>query len=106
VNRGEIWWAELAPPGGRRPVLLLSRSEAYERLSSVVVAPLTTSLRRSQSIVIVTPEDDGVARESAVSIDNIQAVSVGSLKYMITTLSRERMAEVEAAIHFALAPES
>ena len=29
MERGEIWWADLPPPSGRRPVLLLSRNEAY-----------------------------------------------------------------------------
>ena len=38
-----------------------------------------------------------------MSIDNIQAVPVARLLDLVTTLSDERMAEVEAAIHFALA---
>ncbi len=29
MKRGDIWWAELAPSAGKRPVLLLSRNEAY-----------------------------------------------------------------------------
>ena len=29
MKRGEIWWADLPPPVGRRPVLLLSRDRAY-----------------------------------------------------------------------------
>jgi mRNA-degrading endonuclease toxin of MazEF toxin-antitoxin module len=28
MKRGEIWWAELELPAGRRPVLLSSRDEA------------------------------------------------------------------------------
>ncbi len=45
MKRGEIWWAELAPPAGRRPVLLLSRNEAYAVRELVMVAPLTTRIR-------------------------------------------------------------
>ena len=29
MMRGEVWWANLPPPIGRRPVLLLSRNRAY-----------------------------------------------------------------------------
>ena len=27
MKQGEIWWAELPKPAGRRPVILLSRDE-------------------------------------------------------------------------------
>jgi mRNA-degrading endonuclease toxin of MazEF toxin-antitoxin module len=29
MKRGEVWWANLAKPVGRRPVVLLSRNAAY-----------------------------------------------------------------------------
>lgn len=29
MRRGEVWWADLPAPVGRRPVLLLSRDRAY-----------------------------------------------------------------------------
>ena len=35
-----IWWAELPKPAGRRPMLLLSRDDAYAVLSDVVAAAL------------------------------------------------------------------
>ncbi|MFC1989823.1 type II toxin-antitoxin system PemK/MazF family toxin [Chloroflexota bacterium] len=40
MRRGEIWWAELEPPVGERPVVLLSRNEAYNVRSLVIVAPV------------------------------------------------------------------
>jgi hypothetical protein len=50
-------WAELSPPAGRRPVLLLSRNEAYEVWQLVMVAPVTTRVRRIVSEVPLEPED-------------------------------------------------
>ena len=54
MNRGEIWWADLAEPrgsepGSRRPVLivqddLLNRS----RLKTLMVVPLTSNLLRAR----------------------------------------------------------
>ena len=51
MRRGEIWWAELTPPAGRRPVLLLSRNEAYAVRELVTVAPVTTRMRHIPSEV-------------------------------------------------------
>jgi hypothetical protein len=33
VKQFEVWWADLPEPAGRRPVLLLSRNDAYGYLS-------------------------------------------------------------------------
>jgi len=42
MRRGDVWWAELPAPSGRRPVVLLTRNEAYAFRELVTVAPLTT----------------------------------------------------------------
>src|ERR1017187_3092647 len=41
VRQFEIWWANLPAPAGRRPVLLLSRHDAYQYLSKFIVAEIT-----------------------------------------------------------------
>jgi hypothetical protein len=41
MRRGEVWWAQLPSPAGRRPVVLLSRDTAYRVRSAVTVAPVT-----------------------------------------------------------------
>ena len=41
MQRGEIWWANLPEPIGRRPVLLLSRNEACKTRNAVTVAQIT-----------------------------------------------------------------
>ena len=38
MKRGEVWWANLPKPVGRRPVVLLSRNAAYAVRASVTVA--------------------------------------------------------------------
>jgi len=45
MRRGEVWWADLPLPVGRRPVVLLSRNEAYQVRDNVTVAPVTTRIR-------------------------------------------------------------
>jgi mRNA interferase MazF len=102
MKRGEVWWADLPAPWGRRPVLLLARDEAYEVLTWVVAAPLTTTIRRIPSAVVLDPKADGVPQPCAVALDNLQAVRVEWLRTSITKLSADRMAAVERALHFAL----
>ena len=102
MRRGEIWWANLPDPWGRRPALLLARDEAYAVLTWVVIAPLTSTQRRIPTTVALTPEDDGVPQTCVVALDNVQAVRKNWLDGHIATLSPDRMREVELAIHFSL----
>jgi len=45
MKRGEVWWANLPAPIGRRPVLLLSRDRAYQVRTAVTVAEITRTIR-------------------------------------------------------------
>ena len=101
MKRGEIWWADLVPPMGRRPVLLLSRDEAYAVRALITVAPVTTRSRRIPAEVPLGP-DDGMARLCVANLDVIATVPKSSLKERITTLSPDKLQVVDAAIHFAL----
>ena len=104
MKRGEVWWAELAPPAGRRPVLLLSRNEAYAVRELVMVAPLTTRIRGIPSEVSLGDED-GVPRACVVNLDTITTVAKASLRERLTALSGERLKAVEEALHFSLGLE-
>jgi mRNA interferase MazF len=44
----EVWRAKLPPPAGERPVLLLSREEAYAVLNRFIVGEITTTCRWSE----------------------------------------------------------
>lgn len=46
MRRGEVWWAHLPHPVGRRPVVFLSRGSAYRARSAVTVAPVTRAIRK------------------------------------------------------------
>ncbi len=101
MRRGDVWWASLPPPAGRRPVLLLSRDEAYVIRSQVTIAPVSTRIRNLVAEVRVGPED-GMPRQSAVNLDTIATIPRSSLESQITTLGSAKLRAVDAAIHFAL----
>ncbi len=101
MKRGEIWWAELEAPVGRRPVLLLSRDEAYSIRELVVVAPVTTRIRNIPSEVSLGLED-GLPKACVVNLDTIITIAKTSLSDRITTLDAGKIKAVESALHFAL----
>ena len=104
MRRGEIWWAELEPPTGRRPVVLLSRDEAYSVRSLIIVAPVTTRIRHIASEVPLGPAD-GMPQECVANLDTITTIPKDCLQDRIATLSDKKLREVEAAIRFALGME-
>ena len=107
MNRGEIWWARLPAPWGRRPVLLVARDKAYEILTWVMVAPITTTHRTLPTTVQLHPAADGVERACTIYLDHIQSIRADSLESFVARLRPERMSEVERAIRVALAlPEA
>jgi len=59
-------------------------------------------VRDIPSEVFLTPNDDGVLAPCAVNLDNVQTVSKQKIGALISTLSNERLAEVERALGFAL----
>ncbi|MFC1965930.1 type II toxin-antitoxin system PemK/MazF family toxin [Chloroflexota bacterium] len=101
MRRGEIWWAELEPPVGKRPVVLLSRNEAYNVRSLVIVAPVTTRVRHIPTEVPLGITD-GMPQDCVANLDTITTIPKDYLQSCLTTLSTKKLKEVEAAIHFAL----
>src|SRR3989304_702826 len=104
MKRGEIWWAELGPPAGKRPVLLLSRDEAYSVRELVTVAPVTTRIRHIPSEVPLGLED-GLPKSCVVNLDTITTIARVSLRDRLTALSVAKLKAVEVALHFALGME-
>ena len=101
MKRGEIWWAELPLPAGRRPVLLLSRDEAYSIREFVTIAPVTTKIRHIPSEVALGP-DDGLPKECVINLDTITTIGKSRLSQRLAVLSSQNLQKVEAALHFAL----
>lgn len=71
MRRGEVWWTDLPPPAGRRPVVLLSRNEAYAVRELVTVAPITTRARRIPTEVPLGPAE-GLPKACVVNLDTIK----------------------------------
>lgn len=100
VNRGEIWLYTFKPPDKKRPVLVLTRQEVIPRLSTVMVAPITSTIRGAPSEVLVGSEQ-GLRTECAINLDHVQTVEQSRLRLFLGTLSRQKMTEVCRALAIA-----
>ena len=105
MRRGDIWWANLPTPFGRRPVVLLSRDEAYPIRDLIIVAPVTTRIRGISAEVALGPED-GLPRASVANLDAMYTISKRQLQERITGLNKDKLEAVDSAIHFALGLET
>ena len=70
MRQYEIWWAKLWS-SGLRPVLLLSRNDAYQYLNKFVVAEITTTIRAIPVEVKVGPRE-GLPSSCVANLDNIR----------------------------------
>lgn len=100
-ERGDLWWCE-TPGAGRRPVVVLTRDQAIPRLRRVMVAPCTTTLRGLPTEVVLEPGDDPVSRTSAVNLDSVEVVPVGTLTGRLGRLSHDRMLQLCSALAVAV----
>ena len=101
MRRGEVWWADLPVPAGRRPVVLLSRNEAYAVRELVTVAPVTTRVRQIPTEVVLGVAE-GLPKPCVANLDTITTIPKNTLSERITILSSEKLTAVERAVKFAL----
>jgi mRNA interferase MazF len=101
MRRGEVWWAKLPLPVGRRPVVLLSRDEAYAVRNAITVADVTSTMRGIPVEVELGPED-GLPKKCVVNLDTIVTIRKNLLIERIALLRDEKIDQIDSAIKFAL----
>lgn len=101
MKRGEVWRASLLKPAGRRPVVLLSRDEAYQVRNLVTVAPVTTRIRNIP-VEVRLGSADGLPRECVINPDTITTIPQSLLADRISLFSPEKLQSLNEAIQFAL----
>lgn len=86
-RQGEIWWAETEDK--RRPVLVVTRSEAVPVLTGVVVAPVTRTIREIPTEIRLGGAE-GLPVECAASFDNLQRIRRSTLTERVGDLGSRR----------------
>jgi len=94
-RQGEVWWAQAEDR--RRPVLVVTRTDAVAVLRRVVVAPVTRTVRGIPTEIQLGPAE-GLAVPCAASFDNVQPVSRALLTERVGALDATRRAELCRAL--------
>jgi mRNA interferase MazF len=110
MKRGEIWWADLAEPRGsepaaRRPVLVVQDNLlTASALSTVMVVPLTTNLRRAEAIgnVRLARRDTGLPKESVALVCQVMTLDKTFLDAAVRPLATRLMRSVDLGLQLAL----
>ncbi len=109
IARGEVRLYQFAADDKTndktRPALVLTRNSAIAYLSTVTVAPVTSTIRGVPSEVVLN-EEDGMKFPCAVNLHNAVTVSRQRLGKRVAQLSAARMNEVCAALRFSLGCDS
>jgi mRNA interferase MazF len=102
IQQYDIWWASLPEPAGRRPVLLLSRNQAYSYLNKFVAVEITSTIRRI-AVEVLLGRAEGLAAKCVANCDNIRTIPRSALTKRIGELSPRRHSELKRALGHAVA---
>ena len=97
-RRGEVWLADLDK---RRPVVVLTRDPMGRYLHSVIVGPVTSTVRGVSTEVPIGP-DDGVKVRSVVQLDNLQLIERDLLRRRVGRATTSTMDAICAAAAVAI----
>ena len=101
MRRGDVYWYE-HPQAGRRPWVVLTRTEAVEVLNQVLAAPATRIVRGIPTEVAVD-ETDGMPASCVFALDNVAPIRKALCTSWITTLAPPTMAALCTALGHATA---
>jgi mRNA interferase MazF len=102
VARGDVIWADLGPPAGRRPVCVLTRDAAIDVLVALTCAPITRTIRHIRSEVELGV-NEGLPEASVISCDNLVTVPKSDFEDQpVGRLTLDKQAELDRALRYAL----
>ena len=101
MERGDVFWANLPGPAGRRAVVIVSRSKAVRIPTLVTIAPVTKTIRRIASEVPLGSEQ-GLRARCVANCDSLKTVSKRRLTKRIGSLDSHKLVALDEALRYAL----
>ena len=101
MKRGEIWWAELPPPVGSRPVEILTRDAVLDNIGGIVVALVTRPARQLPTEVALGRRQ-GLPVLCVANLDNILTIPRRRLKRLMGACDASKLEELNQANKAAL----
>ena len=100
-SQGEVWWAETPEQKGR-PYLVLTRDEAIPVLRTILVAPVTRTVRGVPTEIPLGGPEEGLPTEGVATFDDVQAFPKSMLVRRVGALPPRRREEPCEALRAAL----
>jgi mRNA interferase MazF len=98
TEHGEIWQAHTDKT---RPVVIVSRDDLRAVRDRATVAPITSTIRDAPSFVILDHQN-GLQHMSAINCDELNTLDKSRLTRRLGRLSPAKIAQLDAALRFAL----
>lgn len=109
MKRGEVWMVDFGTPSGpeqsgRRPAIVMQEDGVTPALTTVIVLPLTTNVRRLAlpTTVLIPAGEAGLLQDSVALCHQIQVRGKARLLACLGELSPERLTEVQDCLLTAL----
>ncbi len=114
MKRGEIWYVDLgepkgAAPGFRRPVVIVQDDLLNDsRLSTVMVAPVTSNLQRALALgnVKLVTKASGLKQVSVILVCQVMTVDKSLFDERVGTLSKRQLQELDSGLRLVLSLKS
>lgn len=101
MKRAEVWWAELPPPVGDRPVVILTRDAVLHSLGSIIVTLVTRTVRGLPTEVVLGGRQ-GLPVRCVANLDNMLTVPRERLKRLMGACDLSKVRELNEAIKVSL----
>ncbi len=109
IKRGEIYYADLSPvvgseQGGVRPVLIIQNDVGNRYSPTVIVSAITSQLGKAKlpTHIELPAEKYNLPKNSVALLEQIRTLDKKRLQEKITTLSPDKMREVNKALLISL----
>ena len=109
IKRGEIYYADLSPvvgseQGGIRPVLILQNDIGNKYSPTVIVSAITSQLGKAKlpTHIELSAEQYNLPKNSVALLEQIRTLDKRRLQDKITTLSSDKMREINKALLISL----
>ena len=108
-KRGDIYMADLSPvvgseQGGVRPVLIIQNDVGNKYAPTVIVTAITSQLTKAKmpTHVELPSHQSNLPKDSVALLEQVRTLDKRRMKNKITTLSEEKMKEVNRALLISL----
>ena len=112
IKRGDMYYADLNPiigseQGDCRPVLIVQNDLGNEHSPTVVVAPLTTNIRKNHLPThVMIPCSCGLDRDSLVLAEQIRTIDCSRLSEYIGHIGSELFPAIDTALAVCMGLEN